>query len=118
MLIAVAQFVEDAERPYDHVARLTGGLAPGSYLAMSHPTADFLSATAAAELKAAAKRESGRSRVSMRTRDQTEFARFFAGMEPVAPGITALPDWRNEAPPDERPSAADVSCYSAVARIG
>jgi S-adenosyl methyltransferase len=118
MLIAVAQFVEDAERPYDHVARLTGGLAPGSYLAMSHPTADFLSATAAAELKAAAKRESERSRVSMRTRDQAEFARFFAGMKLVDPGITALPDWRNEAPPDERPSAADVSFYGAVARIG
>jgi hypothetical protein len=117
MLIAVAQFVADAEQPYDHVARLTDALAPGSYLAMSHPTTDFLSATAAAGVKAAARRESERSKGSMRTRDRTEFARFFAGMELVDPGVTALPDWRNDAPPDERASAADVSFYGAVARI-
>jgi hypothetical protein len=38
-------------------------------------------------------------------------------MEPVPPGIVALPDWRSELPPGERPSAADVSFYGAVARI-
>ncbi|HEU5158599.1 MAG TPA: SAM-dependent methyltransferase [Streptosporangiaceae bacterium] len=118
LLIAVAQFVDDAERPYDHVARLTDALAPGSYLAMSHPTTDFLPAAAAAAVNAAAKREGDRSRGSMRTRDRTEFARFFTGMELVEPGITALPDWRNDTPPEERPSAADVSFYAAVARIG
>jgi hypothetical protein len=117
MLIAVAQFVADDERPHDHVARLTGALAPGSYLAMSHPTTDFLPAAAAAEVKAAAKRESERSKGSMRTRDRAEFARFFAAMDIVDPGITAVPDWRNDTPPDERPSAADVSFYGAVARI-
>jgi hypothetical protein len=118
MLIAVAQFVGDDERPYDHVARLTDALAPGSYLAMSHPTTDFLPAAAAADVKAAAKRESERSKGSMRTRDRAEVARFFDAMELVEPGITALPDWRSDAPPDERPSAADVSFYGAVARAG
>jgi hypothetical protein len=117
MLIAVAQFVEDAERTYDHVACLTEGLAPGSHLVMSHPTADFLPATDAVAVEAAAKRESARSRGSIRLRDRAEFARFFDGMDVVEPGITALPDWRNDAPPDDRPSAADVSLYGAVARI-
>jgi hypothetical protein len=117
ILIAVAQFVADAERPYDHVARLTGALAPGSYLAMSHPTPDFLSADAAAAVGAGAERESARSRSSMQTRDKKAFARFFEGMELVEPGIQALPDWRSDSPPGERASAADVSFYGAVARI-
>ncbi|HZB29379.1 MAG TPA: SAM-dependent methyltransferase [Streptosporangiaceae bacterium] len=118
MLIAVAQFVADDERPHDHVARLTGALAPGSYLAMSHPTTDFLPAPNATDVKAAAKRESERSKGSIRLRNRAEFARFFAAMDIVDPGITALPDWRNDTPPDERPSAADVSIYGAVARVG
>jgi hypothetical protein len=117
MLIAVAQFVDDADRPYDHVARLTGALATDSYLAMSHPSADFLSAEAATELETAARRESARSRAPMRTRDRAAFARFFDGLQLVPPGIAALPDWRSELPPGDRASAADVSFYGAVARI-
>jgi hypothetical protein len=117
MLIAVAQFVDDADRPYDHVARLSGALAPGSHLAMSHPTTDFLSAGAAAAVVAGTRRESARSRDSMHTRDKAAFARFFDGMELLDPGVQAVPDWRNEAPPGDRPSAADVSFYGAVARI-
>ncbi|HEU5158600.1 MAG TPA: SAM-dependent methyltransferase [Streptosporangiaceae bacterium] len=118
MLLAVAQFVVDADQVYDHVARLTGALAPGSHLVMSHPTTDFLPAAAAAAVSAATKREGERSRGDARLRDQAEFARFFAGMQLVEPGITAVPDWRNDAPPEERPSAADVSVYAGVARIG
>jgi hypothetical protein len=117
MLFAVAQFVEDADHAHDHVARLTGALAPGSYLAMSHPTTEFMSADVATEIKAAIRRENARSRASIQPRDKAEFARFFDGMELVAPGIQALPDWRNDAPPGDRLSAADVAFYCAVARI-
>jgi trans-aconitate methyltransferase len=117
LLIAVAQFVPEADKPYDKVARLAGALAPGSYLAMSHPTTDFLSAEDAAAVDAAASRESARSRGSMRTRDKAEFAQFFEGMELVDPGIAALPDWRGELPPGERLAAADVSFYGGLARI-
>jgi hypothetical protein len=38
-------------------------------------------------------------------------------MDLIPPGIVALPDWRSELPPEERPSSADVSAYGAVARI-
>jgi hypothetical protein len=117
LLISVVPFLTDSDDPYDKVARLAEALAPGSHLAMSHGTSDFRSAAAAAEFDAMVRREGARSRESGQNRDRAAFARFFAGMEMVPPGIVALPDWRSELPPAERPSAADVSFYSAVARI-
>jgi hypothetical protein len=117
LLISVAHFLADSDDPHGKVTRLTETLAPGSHLAMSHLTADFLSAAAAAEYEAMVRRESTRSRETGQIRDRAAFARFFDGMELVPPGIVALPDWRSEQPPAERPSAADVRCYSAVARI-
>ncbi|HEX6470141.1 MAG TPA: SAM-dependent methyltransferase [Streptosporangiaceae bacterium] len=117
MLISVVPFLTDADDPHGKVARLTGALAPGSHLAMSHGTTDFLPAEAAAVIEAMARREAARSRESGQFRDRAAIARFFDGMELVPPGIVALPDWRSELPPAQRPSAADVSNYSAVARI-
>jgi S-adenosyl methyltransferase len=118
MLIAVAQFLtDDVEDAHGKVARLTEALAPGSYLAMSHPTADFLSPEAAAAYEAMLRRESARSREPFQNRDKAAFARFFEGMDLLPPGIVVLPEWRSELPADERPSAGDVPCYSAVARI-
>jgi hypothetical protein len=117
MLIAVAHFLTDAHDPYGKVARLTQALAPGSYLAMSHCTIDFLSPEAAAKFDAVVQREGARSREAGQNRDRAEFARFFDGMDLVPPGVVALPDWRSELSPAQRPAAADVSCYSAVARI-
>jgi hypothetical protein len=117
MLVAVAQFLADSDDPHDKVARLAEALAPGSHLAMSHLTADFLPAEAAAEYDTMIRRETARSRESGQLRDRATFARFFDGMHLVPPGIVALPDWRSELPLAERPSAADVFCYSAVARI-
>ena len=117
LLISVVPFLTDADDPYGKVARLTRALAPGSHLAMSHGTTDFLSAEAAAEFDALARREGARSREAGQMRDKAAIARFFDGLDLVPPGIVALPDWRSELPPAERPSAADVSNYSAVARI-
>jgi S-adenosyl methyltransferase len=117
LLIAVAHFLTDSDDAYGNAAHLTEALAPGSYLAMSHSTTDFVSPEAAAAAKAMIRRESARSRESWQNRDKAAFARFFDGMDLVPPGIVALPDWHADLPADERPSAADVSCYSAVARI-
>ena len=117
MLIAVAHFLTDADDPYGKVARLTGALAPGSHLAMSHGTTDFLSREAAAKFDDVARRESARSREPVQMRDRAAFSRFFDGTDLIPPGIVALPDWRSELPPDQRPAAADVFNYCAVARL-
>src|SRR5262245_37284169 len=117
MVVAVMHFIEEPDDPYGCVATLTGALAPGSYLAMSHATRDFMSKEAREKFDSWAERDRTRSRDPAVTRDRAEFARFFDGTQLVPPGIVALPDWRSETPPAERPSAADVGFYAAVASI-
>jgi S-adenosyl methyltransferase len=117
MAVAVMHFVEDADDPYGHIATLSGALAPGSYLAMSHGTRDFMSKEARDKFDSWAERDRTRSRDPAVTRDKAQFARFFDGTQLVPPGIVALPDWRSETPPADRPSAADTGFYAAVARI-
>jgi trans-aconitate methyltransferase len=117
MVVAVMHFIEDADDPYGHIAKLTRALAPGSYLAVSHGTRDFMSKEARAEFDAWAEKEKVRNRDPARPRDRAELARFFDGMQLVPPGIVALPDWRSEIPSAERPSASDTAFYAAVARI-
>ena len=117
MVVAVMHFIEDADDPYGHIAKLAGALARGSHLAMSHGTQDFMSKELKEEFDSWAEREKGRNRDAARPRNKAEFARFFDGMDVVAPGIVAVPDWRSELPPADRPSGADTAIYAAVARI-
>jgi hypothetical protein len=117
MLISVAQFLTDDDDPHGRVAALSGALPPGSYLAMSHATLDFMPAEAAQRLNVANQRENTRSRDPVKLRNRDEFARFFDGMTLVPPGIQSISDWRYDDPPDERTSPADTASYGAVARI-
>jgi hypothetical protein len=118
MLLSVAHFVMDADDPYGHIAKLTAALAPGSYLVMSHATLDFMSAAGHNAVDDWHERERDRTRDPFRPRTKAEFARFFEGMELVAPGITPVSEWRNDAPEQDRPAAADTMAYAAVARVG
>jgi SAM-dependent methyltransferase len=117
MVVAVMHFIEDADDPYGHIAELVAALPPGSYLAMSHGTRDFMSNETRENFDSWAEREKGRNRDSARPRDKAEFARFFDGMEFVEPGIVAVSDWRSRLPPDQRAAGSDTAIYAAVARI-
>jgi hypothetical protein len=117
ILIAVLHFLVEADDPYGKVGTLVGALAPGSYLAMSHGTRDFMSEEARAAFNDWAEKDRSRSRDPARPRDRAEFSRFFDGMELISPGVVALPEWRSELPPAERPTPADTAGYACVARI-
>jgi SAM-dependent methyltransferase len=117
MLIAVLHFIEEADDPNGLVATLSGALAPGSYLVISHGTRDFMSDEARAEWNSWAEQDRTRSREPVTARTGAEIARFFDGMRLVPPGVVALPEWRSEIAPAERPSAADTAFYAGVARI-
>jgi hypothetical protein len=62
IVVAVLHFIEDAHDPYGCIATLTEALAPGSYLAMSHGTTDFMSAAEQAKFKQSEERERSRNR--------------------------------------------------------
>ncbi len=117
MLIAVAQFLDDADDPHARVGTLTGALAPGSYLAMSHGTHDFWPADVKAAAIAWIARERSGSRYPMRARNKAEFTRFFDGTDLISPGVVASSEWRNDDPPHEHAAASDTASYGAVARI-
>jgi hypothetical protein len=52
LLLAIVHFLTDGDDPGGVVAALAGGLAPGSYLALSHVTADFAPEQVAAAVDA------------------------------------------------------------------
>ena len=112
-LVAVLHWLPRDQDPYDIVRRLTDRLAPGSYLALSHVTADFehdidrISETF----------ERTGSQVNARTR--AEVARFFDGLELIEPGIEVVQRWRpEEGDPTllDQVGDAQVPLYGGVAR--
>jgi SAM-dependent methyltransferase len=117
MLIWVMHLFEDADDPYGLVTALVEALPPGSYLVMSHGTADFWPPEIRGKIDAMIDRERARTRDSFQYRDKNAFARFFDGMELISPGVVSISEWRNDDPPAERTTPADTASYGAVARI-
>jgi hypothetical protein len=110
MLVAVLHFVPEEDNPYATVARLVNALAPGSYLAMSHTTSDYMDEK---HLSAITSARNGQ----FYPRTGAQFTRFFDGLEIQPPGIVSVSQWRAETEPQPRPSVADTATYGAVARL-
>ena len=81
--------------PFDAVAGLVRQLAAGSYLALSH-----LSADGAAPRLQHALRVYLRGGLTVQLRDPAEIGRFFAGLRLVEPGVELISRWRPGRPPD------------------
>jgi hypothetical protein len=112
LLVAVLHFLTDDEHPHEVVRELTGPLVPGSYLALTHVTADHVSPAAAAT---AQKVYSGASApVTARTRAQV--TRFFDGLTLVQPGVADVSTWRADIPPARpRRTAPPAYIYGGIA---
>ncbi|WP_426505293.1 SAM-dependent methyltransferase [Dactylosporangium sp. McL0621] len=111
LLVAVLHFVREDEHPQAIVDRLTGALAPGSYLVASHATWEFLPEETIAALTA--NNPDGR----FQPRSGARFAELLSGFELVEPGITSVAYWHADDVAGPRPSAEEVACHGAVARI-
>jgi hypothetical protein len=109
ILVAIMMYVRDEENPRGIVSALLDALPSGSYLTMSHPSADFSPEEAAGAVAA-----SERSGVSFTPRTQAEVAAFFAGLELVDPGVTPVLAWRPDGAAPADPRA--VYYYGAMGR--
>jgi SAM-dependent methyltransferase len=109
MLVAILHFIREEEDPYALVTRLVDALPSGSYLVISHGTGEWLTEEIIAESA------TGTAPIWFRSRQQ--IARFFDGLELLEPGIVSAAHWRAENESSPRPSAQEISMYSAVARI-
>jgi hypothetical protein len=90
LLLAVLHFVPDTDNPAGIVATLAAGLAPGSYIAISHLTADF----APGQVSAAAAAYNTLAPVSVTPRSHTQVSVLFGGLPLVPPGIVPVTQWR------------------------
>ncbi|GAA3305351.1 SAM-dependent methyltransferase [Dactylosporangium vinaceum] len=114
MLIAIVHFLFDEDKPYELVKTLVDALPSGSYVVMTHGTAD-LNDPAAREY-ALREIQAGRLKVDARPRSHDEVAAFFTGLEVLEPGIVPVTAWRNPVTEADRPPLVDTAMYGVVAR--
>ena len=111
MLIALAHFVPDAERPHEIVRRYADRLAPGSYLALSHLTDDDYPD------KVHGPRESYKASSNpFHPRSRAQVAELTTDFELVDPGLVHLPQWRPDADEDRWENPETSLLYAAVGR--
>lgn len=91
LLVAILQFITEAENPARILATLRGPAAGGSYLALSHATGDLRPDAAQ---NAASVYDGATSSVTLRSKAQVET--LFDGWELIEPGVVQVPLWRPE----------------------
>jgi S-adenosyl methyltransferase len=104
MLLMLLHQIPDSDQPHELVGRLMAAVPSGSYLVISHPASDIR-----AQSMADMAERLGRTGPPMTARSQQDVARFFDGLDLLAPGVVALPDWRPD-PADARPGVAAGWC--------
>ena len=118
LIAALTQFIPDSDDPWALVARYVDALAPGSYLALSAPTADHM---AARKMDRILDVYATSTIPSTTPRTRTEVGRFFTGLAIVPPYPGAAPEltsaglWGCE-DPEAAESDGSRSFYVAVAR--
>lgn len=95
LLVAALHFIRDADEPYEIVDELKSAMPSGSYLVVSHVTADDVSGQVTSKVRQLYDRTTAPA--TPRTRE--EIGRFFDGMEIIAPGLTDVSVWRTESTP-------------------
>jgi hypothetical protein len=110
LLFAVLHFISDADDPAAIIAELLAPFPSGSYVALSHATADGNPA-----INDAAKvYDAATTQAHVRRRD--DVLALTRGLDLVEPGIVWIPQWHPE-PDAEMPSRpGEFYCYAMVAR--
>jgi SAM-dependent methyltransferase len=112
LLVSVLHFIADADDPHAIVTTLRNALAPGSYLALSHASADFVPDENVVRRAVAAY---GKTNGPAWPRGRADILRFFDGFDLVEPGLVPKPQWR-PAPGTDAAGVPDVS-WCGVARL-
>jgi S-adenosyl methyltransferase len=110
LLAAVLHFIPDEDDPAGIIATLLEPFPSGSYLVVSHMTADAKPEV----LTAAQVYEQTTTPIYPRRRDQIR--RLAKGLELVRPGLVWLPKWRPDPGSTPPPNPADAYLYALAAR--
>ena len=112
LLVSVMHFIADADDPYGLVSTIRDALAPGSYLALSHASADFVPDEHVVRRAVAAYEKTN---APAWPRSRADILRFFDGFDLVEPGLVPKPQWR-PAPGADVTDVPDVS-WCGVGRL-
>jgi S-adenosyl methyltransferase len=109
-LLAVLHVMPSSDDPHAIVATVMDAVPPGSYLAISHLGAEFYDPDTREEVEEILRDQSQQQYTG---RSRAEVARFFDGMDLVAPGLVPVEEWR----PDRRAGeAARSALWCGVGR--
>jgi hypothetical protein len=109
LMVAVLHFVPDQDGPDAIVARYREALPPGSFLVVSHATADGQT-----ELATPHQALYARTATPMTMRSRSRVAELLAGWDLLEPGLVRLPLWR---PESDRYLAADPDHFAGYAAV-
>jgi hypothetical protein len=110
MLLGIVNFIPATDQAQAIVNRLLAALCPGSYLVMSHPTADIDGAAMQEAMRFW--NESGAAPIVARSRQQ--LIHFFDGLQLLEPGVVSCSLWRPD--PSEVGEPVQVFHFSGVGR--
>lgn len=110
LLMAIVHFITDDEHPARIVATFRDALPPGSYLALSHGTADFHPQDAVS----AGIEVYERATAPLVLRSHERIAALFAGFDLVEPGLVQVPLWRPDGPPPRPKALSKIGIYGGV----
>ncbi|HUY49522.1 MAG TPA: SAM-dependent methyltransferase [Streptosporangiaceae bacterium] len=109
LLLAVLHFLSDAEDPAGTIAALANGLAPGSYLAITHLTADFALASVTSGVSA----YNNAVPLWITARSHAQVTALLGGRPLVPPGVVPVTGWR---PGPGNPFNEPADLYAGIAR--
>ncbi|WP_214107059.1 SAM-dependent methyltransferase [Acrocarpospora catenulata] len=108
IIVGTLMHIRNEDDPWGAVKQFTDATCPGSYLAITHLTADF-----APEAMGALARSYNTGPLQMTNRTAEEVNRFFDGFELVEPGLVWASRWHPDKP---IPADAVPGAYGAVGR--
>jgi hypothetical protein len=110
LILSTLHLITDADEARELLRRYVTPLPPGSFLALSVSTNDYISATGEAALSVL--RTHG---ISVLARTHAEVTALFDGLELIEPGIVLVNQWRPDADTPEA-HVSEVGLYCGVAR--
>ncbi len=109
-MLGVLWHVLEDDQAYAIVSRLTGALAPGSYLAVNHPTLEVTGE----KMATAIEYWNQYGTPPGRYRTPAEITRLFDGLELAEPGLVSITRWRPE--PGSSGEPEEIDQFGAVGR--
>ncbi|MFI6046924.1 SAM-dependent methyltransferase [Nocardia sp. NPDC051321] len=106
MLVAIMMYFRDEDDPHGIIKNLLDVVPSGSYLVITHPTADFDEHAMARVVVSA--EQAG---ITFHPRSRGETEALFAGTELIAPGVVPVVTWHPS--PDEDPADPESAWYWA-----